>query len=86
MSLGRDKAYMERGGRSATVVDHFFDKLFHIRLPAQLANPELLRLYRAKHQEMVEFLLRHAKDGYLHYEQELLAEGKLRANEWGTHP
>ena len=48
-------------------MDHFFDKLVHIRLPAYIQNVYLIDMYKRKHDEMVEFILKHAKDGYKYY-------------------
>jgi hypothetical protein len=31
--MGRDKIYMEKGGKSESVIDHMFDKILHIKLP-----------------------------------------------------
>lgn len=83
MSAGRERLYMERGGKSISVVDHIFDKLVHIRLPEQITNPELVALYRTKHEQMAEFVLKHAKEGYEHYEEDLLVQKDLYGKEWG---
>ena len=48
MSEGRDAAYMQRGGRSVSVVDHIFDKLVHIKLPSEISNRFLMDLYEQK--------------------------------------
>jgi len=63
---GRDLEYM-KSGNSKTVVDHFFDKLVHISLPGYVQNSYLIDLYRAKHEEMVHFIIRQAANDYRDY-------------------
>jgi len=68
MSRGRDIEYMNNGGGSKSVVDHVFDKLIHIRLPSIITSPSLINLYDTKTQEMIDFVLKHAQNGYVDYE------------------
>jgi hypothetical protein len=71
-----------KNGFSQSAVDHFFDKLVHIRLPAYMQNVYLIELYQRKHNEMVEFILKHAKDGYQRFEEDLLREYEVNGRKW----
>jgi hypothetical protein len=73
---------MSRGGRSISVVDHIFDKLIHIKLPEILKNSYLTELYQKKHDEMVQFALKHAPNGYVDYKKDLMKEYELHGKEW----
>ncbi len=57
-----------RTGESLSIIDHFYDKLVHIKLPREVNNSFLVQLYESKHLEMVDFVLKHAQSGYVHYE------------------
>lgn len=59
-------------GFSKSVVDHFFDKLIHIKLPPEITNKFLINLYSAKLYEMTEFIIENAKYNYKNYEDNLL--------------
>jgi hypothetical protein len=63
-----------KSGHSKTVVDHFFDKLVHIRLPTYIENSFLIDMFKRKHYEMVYFIIKHAKNDYKDYEQDLIYE------------
>lgn len=49
-----------------------FDKLLHIKLPKEVANPYLESLYGSGHDYMVEFVCMHAKTMYQDAEEDLL--------------
>ena len=66
MGKGRDIQYMKTGF-SISVIDHFFDKLIHIGLPKEITNPFMRNLYQKKQQEMIDFVVKHAKKGYVDY-------------------
>lgn len=59
-------------GYSKSVVDHFFDKLIHIKLPKQITNPYLINLYQVKLDEMIEFVIENARENYNNYENNLV--------------
>ena len=42
---GRDELYIKRCGTSQSFIDHFYDKLMHLKLPKHITNPYLQNKY-----------------------------------------
>jgi hypothetical protein len=69
---GKDKIYIERGGKSDSVIDHMFDKILHIKLPEVIFNSYLEKLYNEGHEYIVDFILQHSQTGYENVQKDML--------------
>ncbi|EJK48905.1 hypothetical protein THAOC_32262 [Thalassiosira oceanica] len=62
---GRLQKYMERGGTSESMIDHYYDKLLHIARPPReiVRNPYLEQMADSSAQPLVEVCLRFGRTG-----------------------
>ena len=62
---GRLQKYMDRGGTSESMIDHYYDKLLHIARPPReiVRNPYLERMAESSAQPLVEVCLRFGRTG-----------------------
>ncbi len=54
------------------VIDHMFDKILHIKLPSEISNSYLEKLYQSGHQYVINYINKHSISGYINAKEDLL--------------
>jgi len=52
---------MSRGGKSASFIDHIYDKLLHLKAPKFINNPYILNKYESGKKDIADFVLKQSK-------------------------
>ncbi len=62
---------MSRGGKSASFIDHIYDKLLHLKAPKFINNPYILNKYESGKKDIADFVLKQSKQNFENVEKDI---------------